>query len=737
MAGIGVNFTFSRSTRCVMCCESESKHDKLILELLGPTILTCGPWRPIHIEIYHSRISDLYFRTSVDKSLKSAEVVAMADIEGEGEEVRFEISLDGKILGTETVKIADGFATATFKNNCPKLWYPHTYGKQPLYILKAELTRSNVTLDRASKRFGLRRAEVIQRKLDDRPGSTFLFEINNIPMFCGGSNWIPGEFGPMDVQKYRDWIRIAVEGNQIMIRVWGGGTFEDKAFYDICDELGVLVWQDFLFACGNYPANHDFLDLVKREAVANIKILRHHPSIVIWAGNNEDYQYRETEDLDFNPDDHNPQSWLNGNFPARYIYEKVLLEATRELIPETYYHFGSPAPYGRRMTIDPEVGDIHQWNVWHGTQEKYQDFDKMVGRFVSEFGMEAYPNIETIDGYLLQGSSDEERFPQSSTVEFHSKATGGERRLALYLAENIPYTMRPLEQYIYCTQLLQAECLSTAYMLWKRQWRGPGQEYCSGALVWQINDVWPCQSWSIVDYNLRPKLAYYAIKRELKPITIGLKRTVHTTAKDKYTRAYTKTVYKIQMWACNLSLENQTAYMSVISHNLITGKSSSLSPQKQKIDLPPNRSTEIDDFEIPTLEDYRSKPTSKALPFNSAEEEQQQTVIAAYIHDLNENLLARAVNWPEPLKHAHLLKPQALNFALFPNPLAVVVSADVPVKSLCLEVEASSGSKEAVAESVTFEDNGVDLMPGESIRIGVRGLKIGDEGRLRVRYLGM
>ena len=723
----------------------------LTLELLGPTILTCGPWRPVSLEVYHSRISDLYLTTDVDKSLRSAEVVAMADIEGEGEEVRFEISLGGKTIGTEPVKVANGIATATFKNNSPRLWYPHTYGKQPLYTLKAELTRSNIVLDTASKRFGLRRAKVVQRKLDDMPGSTFLFEINNIPMFCGGSNWIPGEFGKMDLQKYRDWVMMVVKGNQIMIRVWGGGTFEDKGFYDICDELGVLVWQDFLFACGNYPANDDFLDVVKREAIANIKILRHHPSIVIWAGNNEDYQYREAEDLDFNPDDHNPQSWLNSNFPARYIYEKILLEVTKELIPGTYYHFGSPAPYERRLTTDPEVGDIHQWNVWHGTQEKYQDFDKMVGRFVSEFGMEAYPNIETIDGYLLEGNSDEERFPQSSTVEFHNKAAGNERRLALYLAENIPYTMKPFEQYIYCTQLMQAECLSTAYMLWKRQWRGPGQEYCSGALVWQMNDVWPCQSWSIVDYYLRPKLAYYAIKRELKPITIGLKRTVHTTAKDRYTRAYTKTVHKLQVWACNLSIENQTAYITVISHNLMTGKSSALSPRKYKLNLSPNQSTEIDDFEIPVLEDYRSKPTSKALIFDSAEEEQQQTIIAAYIHDTNDNLIARAVNWPEPLKHAHLPEPKALKFALKSNsqkslgddtkppqyPLAVVVSADVPVKGLCLEVEAFSGSKEAVAECVTFEDNGVDLMPGESISIGVTGLKIGDGGRLRVRYLGM
>jgi len=161
----------------------------------------------------------------------------------------------------------------------------------------------------------------------------------------------------------------------------------------------------------------------------------------------------------------------------------------KEFIPGTYYHFGSP--YGGKSTADPHTGDRHQWNVWHGSQEKYQDFDKLKGRFVSEFGMEAFPAVGTVDSYLLEGKLDADRTPQSSIVDFHNKAAGQERRLALYLAENIPYSMAPLEQYIYCTQLMQAECLSTAYRLWKRQWKGPGREYCSGALVWQLNDVWP------------------------------------------------------------------------------------------------------------------------------------------------------------------------------------------------------------------------------------------------------
>lgn len=324
--------------------------------------MTCGPWREVELEIYRSRISDLYFTTDVAKSLESAEVVAKADIEGDAEEVVFEITLGDKLVSTVAVKVEKGFATATFRTQRPELWYPAAYGEQPLYMLKATLSSGNTKLDTASKRFGLRRAEVVQRALEDQPGTSFYFEINNIPVFCGGSNWIPADsFVPrISRKRYRDWVRLAVEGNQSMIRVWGGGIFEEKDFYEACDEFGVLVWQDFLFGCGNYPANKDFLALVEREAIANVKLLRHHPSIVIWAGNNEDYQYRESEHLEYNVEDKDPASWLKSTFPARYIYEKLLVDVTKDLVPGTYYHFGSP--FGGQDTHDATVGDIHQWN---------------------------------------------------------------------------------------------------------------------------------------------------------------------------------------------------------------------------------------------------------------------------------------------------------------------------------------------------------------------------------------
>ncbi|KAK2804424.1 Beta-mannosidase B [Onygenales sp. PD_10] len=679
----------------------------------GPTLMTCGPWRPINLEIYNTRISDLHFRQTVDKSLKQAELVATAEVEGDGEKVAFYISLEGEEKGSETVEVSDGKATVTFRVQDPQLWYPSTYGKQPLYQLSANLVSNGVNLDSASKRVGLRRAELVQRELNDAPGTSFFFEINNIPVFCGGSNWIPGDnFIPrISPQKYCDWVKLMVDGNQVMVRVWAGGIFEEQAFYDACDELGLLVWQDFLFGCGNYPVFQSFLDTVKREAEANVKILRHHPSIVLWAGNNEDYQYAESENLHYDPEDTDPDNWLKSNFPARYIYEKLLVDVTKELIPDTYYHFGSP--WSGKDTRDPTIGDIHQWNVWHGTQEKYQDFDKLSGRFVSEFGMQAFPDIKTIDGYLAGGKNDPDRYPQSSTVDFHNKAEGHERRIALYLVENMQYKFEPFEQYVYCTQLMQAECLASAYRLWKRQWKGPGREYCAGALVWQINDCWPVTSWAIVDYHLRPKHAFYTVKRELAPITIGLKRTSHKEYADKYTHAFYKTTHKIEMWASNLTIETRTACVMLKAWDVVTGRETYNKKLRDCLVLEQNRSIEITEFEVPVE--------------GKEEDEQQRTVVAAYLVEDGKQI-ARYVNWPEPLKYTHLQLPKELKVTLSEDASQVGLSAEVPVKGAAVYVDDS--------DEVVFDDNCVDLVPGETVWIGVKGLKSGEEGRVTVRYLG-
>lgn len=189
-------------------------------------------------------------------------------------------------------------------------------------------------------------------------------------------------------------------------------------------------------------------------------------------------------------------------FPGRYIYEKILPEIVKKY-SRVAYHPGSPWKTGAD-TRDATKGDIHQWNVWHGSQEDYQDWDKLGGRFVSEFGMHALPDRRTIDNFT--GSEETDSHPQSRVMDIHNKAGGGLTRLSQYIIKNFRFGMG-LDDYIYASQLMQADCLSTAYQVWRREWRGKNERYCGGALVWQLNDVYPCISWSIVDFYRRPKLA--------------------------------------------------------------------------------------------------------------------------------------------------------------------------------------------------------------------------------------
>ncbi|KAK1623226.1 family 2 glycosyl hydrolase [Colletotrichum phormii] len=676
----------------------------------GPTLLTCGPWRPINLEIYESRLSDLYFETTVDDSLKSAKVVAHATTEGKASKVRFDVSLDGKSLASETIDAKDDAdISATFQIQDPALWYPIRYGKQPLYTVTATLLSGSDEVDTLSKKIGIRKVELVQRPVKEQPGTSFFFQVNNVPIFCGGSDWIPADnFIPrISKERYYDWIRLLADGNQFMVRVWGGGIYEEQEFYDACDEYGILVWQDFMFGCGNYPTWPELLKSIDREARENVKMLRHHPSIVIWAGNNEDYQYAESENLTYDFANKDAESWLKTDFPARYIYEKILVDTCKDLIPDTYYHFGSP--WSGEDTRDPTVGDLHQWNVWHGTQEKYQNFDKLVGRFVSEFGMEAFPSVKTIDAYLPKGKEDPDRYPQSSTVDFHNKADGHERRIALYLVENFRYAPDPLEHFVYCTQLMQAECLASAYRLWKRQWKGPGREYCGGALVWQINDCWPVTSWAICDYYLRPKHAYFTVKREMAPISIGITRTEHKHPKDKYTRVDIETKTQIEIWGSNLQLEDLTVDLLVKAWDVETGEETYYETVDKSFVLPENRSTEMAAFEVPV----RQKG------------DEAKTVVAAYLIQ-NGKQIARYVNWPEPLKYLHLQKPKSLKATLAEQGDVVEISAEVPVKGVALEVE---------DDAVVFSDNLVDIVPGEVVKIGVTGAT--KDTKIETRYLGM
>jgi beta-mannosidase len=483
-----------------------------------------------------------------------------------------------------------------------------------------------------------------------------------------------------------------VDGYQIMIRVWGGGIWEDDAFYDICDELGVMVWQDFMFGCGNYPAYPEILKSIEAECVCQTKRLRHHPSMSIYAGNNEDYQVQEQYKLTYDYEDKDPQNWLKTDFPARYIYEKLLPDVVAAHTPHVPYHPGSPWGDGL-VSSNPTVGDMHQWNVWHGTQEKYQIFDTLGGRFNSEFGMEAFPHIDTIKHYVTDPA---QLFPQSHMIDFHNKADGHERRIATYLVENFR-TETDLEKFIHLTQLSQAEALMFGYRGWRQQW---GQErFCGGALVWQLNDCWPVTSWSIVDYFQRKKPAYYAMRRVLAPIAVAVKRAHHDWSVVHARPAKTS---DYELWVASGKTEDITATVELRYISIATGKEIKPSVLKKDVKIIANGTTEI----------------FKGVIDNTKEEAH---VLAARIW-VDGEIVSRDTDWPQPLKY---LDFSDRGVEVTPLGSEIKVKAARPTKGLVFEER----------QGILVNDSAIDVVPGDEQTIKVKGLGKNDKV-LQWRYLG-
>lgn len=453
-----------------------------------------------------------------------------------------------------------------------------------------------------------------------------------------------------------------------------------------------MVWQDFMFGCGNYPTYPDILRSIREEAIANVRRIRHHPSIVIFAGNNEDYQVQESAKLTYNYEDKNEANWLKTDFPARYIYESLLPKVCAAEIPSIPYHPGSPWGDGK-ISSDPTVGDMHQWNVWHGTQEKYQIFDSLGGRFNSEFGMEAFPHIATIKSFV---ENSEDLYPQSHVLDFHNKADGHERRIATYLVENVR-TATNLEAYIHLTQLIQCEALMFGYRGWRKQWGD--NRHCGGALVWQLNDCWPTTSWAICDYYLRRKPSYYAMARVLAPVAVGIRRNHHdwsvTHARQPKTQAW-------ELWVVSSKLEDITADVEVKFISVETGQEIKEKIVKKGLRIRANGTTDI----------------MRGFVDNISEEPH---VLAARIW-VNAQLLGRDMDWPQPLKYQRFPKR---NVHVEVKGERMHVTAERPVKCLVFEER----------EGYHLSDSAIDLAPGDEQIITVRGVQDGDPP-LDWTYLG-
>ena len=632
----------------------------------GPCILSSGPWRAVRLEAFEARLADVWPRPELtfegsSEALLSARVLANLTLDGDLTGAHVTVSLldpDGREVSASSALAAERLSVPLDAPDA-RLWWPAGHGEQPLYRLRARLERDGALLDERETRFGLRSVNLDRSPLPAAPGEAFTFRVNNRDVYCGGANWIPDHLLTTMVTPERYLARVlrAREANMTMLRVWGGGIFEDPAFYDACDELGLLVWQDFMYACGVYPATDDFLEVARREAEVNVLALRHHPSLVLWAGNNEDYQTAQSQGM-YGPGSSKP-------YPARAIYERVQPDVCAKTDPDTPYWPGSP--YGGEDPNDQTRGDHHTWDVWHGVSAPIVEYPRFMGRFVSEFGMEAFADPEVLAPVILPG----EDHPWSRSVEQHNKSTDGVRRLAAYIADEyrIPATLPGMS---YLSQVVQADAAWSAFSGWRRFWGTRGARLNSGALIWQFNDCWPAISWAILDSENRAKLAFHATRRALTPLMIG-------AARDATGR--------VAVWAMN---STRAAVSGRVTWRLLRLDGGVAASGELALNAPENSSVELGVVDAPA-----------DLIFVASLETPGAT--AGQVLD------DRVVLWPTPFKHLEVPDPE-LSVSVNGDFVRVTVAA--PARAVVLQAP----------RDVEAEDSGFDLLPGEEKLVRAPGL---------------
>jgi len=479
----------------------------------GPVLATSGIWRPIYLLAWDTaRITDLRVRQRHDSGrvdlTVQVEVEAAKDVQLEA---RASILFAGEVVNQQDSAVEENAVRLRLTVEEPKLWWPNGLGDQPLYEVKVDLrgrgeaeAEEDTLLDSATRRIGLRTL-----RLDRHPdewGESFQFVVNGVPFFARGANWIPADsfVTRMTRERYEALLRSAAEANMNMLRVWGGGIYEDDIFYDLCDELGICVWQDFMFACSAYPTfDEEFMRNVRFEAEDNIRRLRHHACLALWCGNNEIEQGLVGEDWT-----DEQMSWRD----YQPLFDELLPKVVKDLDPDRdYWPSSSHTPCGdREHANNPSCGDAHLWAVWHG-RRPFEWYRTCEHRFNSEFGFQSFPEPRTAHSYTDPG----DRNVTSYVMEHHQRSNVGNALIMHYLLDwfRLPTSF---DTTLWLSQILQGMAITYAVEHWRRTMpRG------MGTLYWQLNDTWPVASWSSIDYYGRWKALQHLAKRFFSPVLVS------------------------------------------------------------------------------------------------------------------------------------------------------------------------------------------------------------------------
>lgn len=623
----------------------------------GPSFPTSGIWRKVFLrEGSNSKIQSLVFKTKkLGRNYADVEVIVRVETHS-SKNISLLASLsDGDSVYEKKVKVQSSKEyRIVFKIKDPKLWWPNGEGEQNLYVLQVKIIDNNdAIIDELRKKVGIRTVQLI---LKDKEASTFKFRINGRDIYCKGVNWIPADsFLPgVSQKKYADLLSLAKQANINMVRVWGGGIYENDEFYDLCDELGLIVWQDFMFACGAYPENHKFINSVSEEITQNVLRLQHHACLAIWCGNNE-----------------NEWIWFQGQktsykkMPGYKIYHNV--------IPKILSKIDSNRPYWQSSPFgnddDPNSfssGNTHQWKIWSMwiDYEKVKD-DKSL--FVTEFGFQSPANKDTFEKYLPKKN----RTLSDKIFEHHNKQIEGTERIIRFLSGHLPIKTE-WDDYLYLTQLNQAFALKTCLEYWRTNGR------TSGSIIWQLNDCYPVTSWSLIDSDIQPKLAYYFVKNAFAPFLLYFK---DDGSKIK--------VILLNQNKIKIKGRLRLTVISSVSGELIKDNST-------KVNFDDNGVTEI----LSVLH--------KDLPPDGA------WILTAVLYNESNKPVCRNYYLTRPWKHVTLMKAKIkLDVIHQDNESGILIESSVPVFFVDL-----------YHPQITFSDRGFCILPGEQIELKTIGRQI-------------
>ena len=483
----------------------------------GPQLPDMGIFRDIFLEGWTGRkILDVRIHQKYDpkKADSAAEIRIFAEFssdekKAENQKIRVWIADEetGEIQADLREDLGNfDFWEGEFVLEHPRLWWPNGYGEQPLYTVHMVLENPDGSVKQEQKRtIGIRTLTVSRER--DEWGREFAFMVNGVKLFAMGANYIPEDciYSRITEERQKYLLTSAKRAHFNCIRVWGGGYYPSDTFYELCDRLGLIVWQDLMFACNVYDATEAFLENCRQEVIDNVKRLRHHPCLGLWCGNNEiESAWHHWEDFQ------KESMYLRADYIK--LFEQVLPRAVKEHDPDTFYWPSSPSSGGCFDDPDAESdGDCHYWDVWHG-QKPFTDYRKHCFRFCSEFGFQSFPCLKTVKAF----AEPEDWNIFSRVMESHQKNDAANGKILYYLSENFCYPS-DFEQFLYVSQVLQAMAIQYGVEHWRRN-RGR----CMGTLYWQLNDNWPAASWSSIDYFGRWKALHYLARRFFAPMASSI-----------------------------------------------------------------------------------------------------------------------------------------------------------------------------------------------------------------------